>query len=566
MIDDANLIFSLGAAEKEVLQALKDLQRDQIAERIALRDYTVWKSTPDEIINRLGWLDAPADSLKQLSYIHTVIDPLIHEGYKKVILLGMGGSCLAAEVFSRILGKRNGYPDMDILDTTDPVVISRISQKLNWSQTLFLVSSKSGTTLETVSLFHYFYNAALQKLGRQAHRNFIFITDPDSPMEELAYRLSLRHVFLNNPAIGGRYSALSLPGIVPAVLMGIDAEFLLRKALTTAQKETAAYSAGGFNSNGIVLGAALGTLAKSGRNKLIIFCPPRWQSFGNWLEQLLAESTGKEGKGILPICSAPSEETNIYGDDRLFAIFADKKDPQDKTYSALIAAGHPVIKLQLINDYDLGSQMFCWEMATAVACHILGVNPFNQPDVEMTKTLTRKMIELYREKKELPEEKPALADAGCSVYSCAMSPSPAAALKEFLTGAAEDSYVCLQVYLSPEAGLEDALRQLLKTISSKYGLAATIGYGPRYLHSTGQLHKGDAGKGLFIQLTADDREDLAIPDQIGDTRSTLTFGTLKSAQAMGDRQALIALGRKIIRFHFGTDITGQIKALTNYLQ
>jgi glucose-6-phosphate isomerase len=565
-MDDASITYHLGVNAVTVQNVFNTLQKNRIIERIWAKDYTVWQTTPDNIINRLGWLNAPADSLKQLSYIHSVLDPVINEGCKNVVLLGMGGSSLAAEVFSNIFGSHKGNPDLSILDTTDPLTISQISQSLNWQETLFVVSSKSGTTLETISLFHYFYNLALKKLGKRACRNFIFITDPDSPMEELAYRLSLRHVFLNDPAIGGRYSALSFPGMVPAALLGIDVERLLQNALTTAKNEATENFAGGLNSSGSALGAVLGSLAQMGRNKLTFIFPPSLASFGSWLEQLVAESTGKDSKGILPVLAEPLKEPAAYNYDRIFIILRTKEKPISSRVAALIAAGHPVITVQINNHYDLGGQMFIWEMATAVASHIMGVNPFDQPDVEATKVLTRRMIDLYREKGELPQEEAALTTAEYSIYGYIMASTPAEALANFLDGATSNAYICFQVYLSPTPEMNAALRQLCKAISKKYRLAVTIGYGPRYLHSTGQLHKGDAGQGLFIQLTAADPLALEIPDRQGPGDTMLTFSILKSAQAMADRQALIKLGRKVIRIHLGKNIIANMQAFADYLQ
>jgi glucose-6-phosphate isomerase len=563
---DTNLNFYLGAYKGAVLHALKSLQKDRIVKRIWDQDYTVWKAKPDNIINRLGWLNAPADTLEQLSYVHTVLDPVIAEGYKNAILLGMGGSSLAAEVFAKILGNRDGHPQLHILDTTDPFTISRIGQELDWAKTLFLVSSKSGTTLETVSQFHYFYNSAVKELGERACRNFIIITDPDSPLEELADRLPLRHGFLSNPAIGGRYSALAFPGIVPAALLGIDVDRLLKNALATAEKEKAEFFNGKLNSSGSVLGAVLGTLAQKGRNKLTFISPPSWAPLGSWLEQLIAESTGKEGKGILPVIAETLNAPAAYNDDRLFVIFHNKEKVNSPKVSAVIAAGHPVVTIRLQNKFHLAGQMFLWEMATAVASHILGINPFDQPDVEASKVLTRRMIDLYRGKKELPQEEATLTTKACDGYGCTAVATPAEALADFLTGAKDNAYVCLQVYLSPTPEIDSQLRKLCSAISKKYRLAVTIGYGPRYLHSTGQLHKGDAGDGLFIQLTSDDLLDIAIPDCLGTSDSTLTFGTLKSAQATGDRQALVKLGRKIIRFHLKKNAVATIKAMTISLQ
>lgn len=565
-MSDANLNFFLGKEEGAVLQALTTLQKGRIIQRIWDQDYTVWKSKPDNIINRLGWLNAPADTLAQLSYISAVLDQVIAEDYKNAVLLGMGGSSLAAEVFNMIFGSRDGHPHLHILDTTDPVAISRISQKLNPAETLFIVSSKSGSTLETVLLFHYFYNLALQKSGKKAGRNFIVITDPGSPLEELACMFSLRHVFLSNSFIGGRYSALSFPGIIPAVLLGIDVDKLLKNARAAAKKETAEFFHGELNSSGSVLGAALGALAQKGRNKLTFIFPPSWRPLGSWLEQLIAESTGKEGRGILPILDEPLNAPAAYNDDRLFVIFSNREKINSPEVSALIAAGHPVITVKLNNKFQLGGQMFCWEMATSVASHILGINPFDQPDVEASKVLTRRMIDLYRGKKELPQEKAYLTTRECDWYGYTDAETTAEALAGFLAKAKNDAYVCLQVYLESTPKTNAALLKLRAAISKKYRLAVTIGYGPRYLHSIGQLHKGDAGQGLFIQLTSDNLRDIEIPDWPGISVSTLTFGAFKAAQAMGDRQALISLKRKVIRLHLKKNIIANIEELAHTLR
>ncbi len=563
----ANINFSLGIYESAVIHTIKALQKGRIIQRIREQDYTVWKAKPDNIINRLGWLNAPADTLKQLSYIRQILDPVIAEGYKNAVLLGMGGSSLAAEVFAKIFGRRDGYPDLHIIDTTDPFTISRVSQELDWTKTVFLVSSKSGTTLETVSLFNYFYNLARKKLGKRAGRHFLIITDPDSPLQELACRMSLRHVFLSNPAVGGRYSALSFPGIIPAAVLGIDIESLLENALASAQKEEAAlFNSASLHLGGSVLGAVLGTLAKRGRNKLTFISPRSWAPFGSWLEQLIAESTGKEGKGILPVCAEPLNAPAAYNNDRLFVIFRNKENTNSPEVTAIIAAGHPVITIRLQSKFHLGGQMFLWEMATAVASHILSINPFDQPDVEATKINVRRIIDLYRKEKKLPQEDAALTAKDCRVYGFTTAATPAAALADFLAGAKGNAYVCLQVYLKSTPAVNAALLKLRAAISKKYHRAVTIGYGPRYLHSTGQLHKGDAGQGLFIQLTANDSEDLDIPDRPGSSDSTLTFGALKSAQAIGDRQALIKLKRKIIRFHLERNIIAGIKDMALSLQ
>jgi hypothetical protein len=405
----------------------------------------------------------------------------------------------------------------------------------------------------------------LEKMGSSAGSRFILITDEGSPMIKTAQKLSLRHTFLNNPAIGGRYSALSMPGIIPAAIIGVDIEILLLAAITAVQREKVDNFSGELAATGAVLGATLGTLAQRGRNKITFIMPPQWAPLGNWLEQLIAESTGKEGKGILPVLDEPLADPRFYSQGRIFVFFQDGAADNSQKIVGLAAAGHPVITIRPNDRYDLGSQMFLWEMATTVAGHILGINPFDQPDVEATKAHTRRTIALYREHKELPSELPSLTTPECVIYGGPKAITFAGALKSFLSEAAKDDYVCLQVYLSPTPEVDEALQSLREKIFAKHGLAVTIGYGPRYLHSTGQLHKGDSGNGLFIQLTADDLLDIKIPDRIGVADSTLTFGALKAAQAQSDWQALKDAGRRIIRFHWKANPAAGLKKLTELL-
>jgi len=552
-MDAVRFTYSLGAYHNAVISALKSLSQSDIVARIWAKDYTVWKHVPDEIVNRLGWLEAPAETLSQIQDIRATLEPLIKDGIKDVVLLGMGGSSLAAEVFGEIFGSSPGYPRLHVLDTTDPALIAKTSQTLELKKTIFIVSSKSGTTLEVTSLFQYFFNLVSKKMGEAAGSHFILITDQGSPMIKTAQELSLRHTFLNNPSIGGRYSALSMPGIVPAAIIGVDVARLLKNAVSAAQREKTKNISGNLDDTGAALGVALGTLAQMGRDKLTLVMPQRFASFGNWLEQLIAESTGKEGKGILPITGEELYEPDAYSNDRIFVFFQNGPDDNLPKIKSLAAVGHPVITIENNDIYELGAQMFTWEMATTVIAHVLKINPFDQPDVEAAKIHAHRMIAQYREKKALPLSKPALMTKQCDVYGNINGSTPAETLKNFLNQARVNDYVCLQVYLSPSPEVDEALRKLRETIFAKYKLATTIGYGPRYLHSTGQLHKGDSGNGLFIQLTADDLIDVDIPDHFGVENSTLTFGTLKAAQAQGDWQALIDARRRVIRFHFKTN-------------
>ncbi len=564
-MDAIRFFYSLGTYQNAVISALESLAQNNIVARIWAKDYTVWKQTPTEIVNRLGWLDAPAETLSQTQNIRAILEPLIKDGINDVILLGMGGSSLAAEVFSEIFGSQPGHPRIRVLDTTDPAVIAKTSQNLELEKTIFLVSSKSGSTLEVTSLFQYFFNLVSKKLGDDAGNRFILITDQGSPMVKTAQALSLRHTFLNNPAIGGRYSSLSLPGIVPAAIIGVNVKLLLQNAVGAAQKEKITNTSSNLDNTGASLGMALGTMAQMGRDKLTLIMPEKFVSFGIWLEQLIAESTGKEGKGILPITGEKLSEPGAYGNDRVFVIFQDGTKDNCPKIATLTAAGHPVITIENNDIYQLGAQMFVWEMATAVAAHILKINPFDQPDVESAKKHAHRMIAQYRENKELPLSKPKLTTDHCDVYGTSNSLTIAEALKNFLGQARAFDYVCFQVYLSPTPEVDEALRDLREAIFAKYKLAVTIGYGPRYLHSTGQLHKGDSGNGLFVQLTAENLIDVDIPDRFGSGDSDLTFGTLKTAQAQGDWQALIDAGRRVLRFHFKTNPSASLNDITKLI-
>ncbi|PKN51822.1 MAG: glucose-6-phosphate isomerase [Deltaproteobacteria bacterium HGW-Deltaproteobacteria-13] len=551
---ETRIDYSLGEYQSAVNGALEKMRKDNIIARIRAKDYTVWKPAPDEITNRLGWLDAPAETLKKMDDIHAAIDPLTQGSISDVVLLGMGGSSLAAEVFNNIFGSKTGYPQLHIVDTTDPVFISTVTKRLNLEKTIFLVSSKSGTTLEIISLFKYFYNLVLRNSGNGAGRRFVFITDEGSPLIKIAKNISAHHTFLNNPDIGGRYSALSLPGIVPAAMIGVDVVKLLQRAIDAK-----------LSDSGASLGAALGTLAQMGRDKLTFIMPSGWQSFGDWLEQLIAESTGKEGKGILPILNEPLTDSAAYGRDRVFVVFQNKEAVISSPIESLVKAGHPVIKVEINDDYDLGAQMFIWEIATAVAAHFLNINPFDQPDVETTKKYTRVMITEHKEKKNMIDAKPALTFAQGDIFGKISGATLGEVFKNFLKRAVVDNYISLQIYLSPSGEIDTAVGHLREAISKKLALPVTFGYGPRYLHSTGQLHKGDSGKGLFIQFTQDNAMDVDIPDDPGKAESSLTFGALKAAQATGDWRALQDKGRRIIRIHFRENPIAGFKNLAEIL-
>jgi len=553
---EAMIDYALGKYQSAVHNAFEKLRQDNVVDRLRTKDYTLWKPKPDEIVNRLGWLDAPAATLEKVNYIHTVLEPLLGKNLRDAVLLGIGGSSLAADVFNTVIGGKDGFPKLHILDTTDPLSISSVAQGIHPANAIFLVSSKSGTTLEIASLFKYFYNLAFKNSGQSAGSRFIFITDEGSPLVKTAADIAAHFTFFSSTDIGGRYTALSLTGMVPAAVIGTDIAKILQKVSSNTES---------LLNIGASLGAALGTLANTGRDKLTIILPPHWKSFGDWLEQLIAESTGKEGKGILPVLDEPVRDQNTYGKDRVFVFFQNGESAQSAAIKSLADAGHPVITVGINDDYDLGQQMYIWEVATAIAAHFLGVHPFDQPDVEATKKHTRAVIADLEKSKTMNDEKPVITFEQGEIFGEVNGASPADAFKNFLNQAKAGDYICLQIYLSPTPEIDEAVKLLRETISKKYSLPVTCGYGPRYLHSTGQLHKGDSGNGLFIQFTQDFSTDIDIPDQIGEDKSSLTFGALKAAQAKGDRQALTEAGRRIIRIHYRENPVARLKKLAEHI-
>jgi len=559
--------------EKLINEEVQRFEKESVIRRIREHDHTVWKNNPEEIENRLGWLENHVTMTKVLSEIVSLTKQVQHDGYTQALLLGMGGSSMAPEVFRQVFGVKPGYIDLDVLDSTDPGAILEKERNLDYNNTLFIVSTKSGGTVETISLMKYFYDKAIKALGKNnAGKHFIAITDPGSGMEKTARELEFRKIFLNDPEIGGRYSALSYFGLVPAALIGADLELLLENAGRMAAEGMNEATAVEKNSPAW-LGMVAGAFTKIGRDKLTFIFPPTLQPFGAWLEQLIAESTGKEGKGILPVVGETLAEPEIYADDRLFIHYklAGDRENHQKT-RALAESGHPLIALELENHYDLGGEIFRWMLATAVAGWSMEINPFDQPNVESAKVQAGKMVDQYSEKGTLPKIPRDLNVEGIEVFSGFKKNDLHETWQEFLksleTGdknGKKRSYISIQAYLNPNPATDHALQALRDKLQEDYRVAVTVGYGPRFLHSTGQLHKGDAGNGLFIQLTGKMPEDIAIPDQPGSSSSSITFGVLKSAQALGDRQALLDAGRKVIRFHFKIDTEKAIGKLINSL-
>ncbi len=535
---------SLGNYQAVVDTALAELQAANIVNRIWEHDHTVWKEDPTEITNRLGWLHSPENMPAAVRRIYALKRQLINEGYTNVLLMGMGGSSLAPEVFFKTFGK-DAELQLDVLDSTDPGRVAEYEAKLDLSKTAFIVATKSGGTAETLSFFKYFYNQTAALVGDDAvGAHFIAITDPGSKLVTLAEKHAFRATFINDPNIGGRYAALSLFGMVPAGLIGID----LRKFIGNAA-ETACACAAKDNNPGLELGVIMGELAKHGVDKVTLVASENIASFGDWAEQLIAESTGKDNIGILPVTGEALGAPAVYGNDRLFVhLRSDGDASQDKALRTLEKAGHPVVRIRLRSPYDLARQYFLWMFATAVASQRISIQPFDQPNVESAKVGARAMIDAYANTGQLP-------------VLASVSPSEAD-IDALVANNNAGDYISIQAYIHPTPAAETALQALRLRLRDQYKLATTIGYGPRFLHSTGQLHKGDAGNGIFIQIVSQQATDLAIPDNAGEAASAMGFDTLKNAQALGDAQALIDNNRRLLRINVGADVAAGLAALT----
>lgn len=537
---------SFGKYQTAVEKSLNHISRERIIARIWQKDHTVWRKDPAEISNRLGWLDCVEVTRKFFNDINSFVEDVRKEGFTDALLMGMGGSSLAPEVFRLTFGMKQGYLDLHVLDSTHPEAILEYEKKLNPEKTLYIVSTKSGGTVETMSFMKYFFTSVSKKLGKEnASKHFIAITDPGSGLEEMAKKLNFRKIFLNDPDIGGRFSSLSLFGIVPAALVGIEIEKLFDE---TAKMVDVCKHLEVSENSGAKLGGIIGSWAKEGLDKLTLLISPKLKYLGGWLEQLIAESTGKDGKGILPVDLEPSIEVNEYGKDRVFVhINLPGDNFFDKKVSEIKSAGFPVIEIELIDIYQLGAEFFRWEFATAVAGFVLDVQPFDQPNVESAKIAARAMMNAYQEKGKLPEIKTERKEDSISSF-----------LTETKSG---KNYVSIQAYLKPDEIAWQQLQSLRLKILEKYKIATTLGYGPRFLHSTGQLHKGDSGNGYFIQLISEIINDAAIPDVVGSDDSSISFGTLILAQALGDRQALIDNNRKVLTINLGKDVIGYLSKL-----
>ena len=534
--------------EHSIRNTLADLDRNEVPGRIWELDYTVWKPDPTEISDRLGWLTVAGDMRENVADIKAFADEIKDEGYRHIVLLGMGGSSLGALAIHNLFGSAKGYPELIVLDTTIPDAIASVVQEVDCSKTLFIVASKSGTTIEPNVLYRYFRVLVEHAVGvSDAGNQFVAICDRGTALEDLAHEDGFQRVFLNPADIGGRYSVQSLFGMVPAALTGVEIDTLLARVEAMSLACKRAVSAG--DNPGAWLGAAIASLALRGRDKLTVITTESLWGFALWVEQLLAESTGKEGKGIIPIVGPtvgmgegePPSDLDNFGSDSV-AVYVrldgDATDDLDAYIDSIEGAGIPTIRMRLADKYDIGAEFFRWEFATAVAGSILGIHPFDQPDVQRAKDNTTRLLADY--------------------HRTGIAPTllPVGSLSELIARSKSGDYLAITAYAEQTQELEDAIARLRRRVSREFGIATTFGYGPRYLHSTGQLHKGGTGCGLFLQLTQLGDADVRIPGE------TFTFRVLAAAQAQGDLDELASLGRPVARVSLGDDAARTIDELT----
>jgi transaldolase / glucose-6-phosphate isomerase len=540
------------------MSVLESLREQNFLERLRDRDASLWSDEPAGqavIANRLGWLDVHRQMLDRLDELRDFAEWVSENEFRWAVLLGMGGSSLAPEVLQRTFGSRAGYPELIVMDTTDPESILRVENRINIVSTLFIVSSKSGTTIETASLHRYFAERTQDATGDTGVlSNFVAVTDPGTILHRQAVDEDFHHVFLNPPDIGGRYSALSMFGLVPAAAIGMDIERLLGSAETLDWEEA------------LELGARLGGLAQDGRDKVTFLAAESLESFGAWAEQLLAESTGKRGRGVIPVDCEPPGPPEVYGGDRVFVYLdaAERNDELDSSVQAFEAAGHPVITTSTADAYALGREFLRWEIATAALGAVLRINPFDEPNVQESKDNTRVVLDEYARAGELPRSDPAATEDGLALYMDGTTASAlrtsgehsVAGLVAALAGRAQSpQYVAIMAYIRRSEEHDRLLTELRKAVRDATRAATTVGYGPRFLHSTGQLHKGGPPTGIFLQITCEDEVDIDIPG------SKFGFSVLKQAEALGDMQALQSRKRPVVSVHLEDDVTANLRAL-----
>lgn len=532
-------------------------QNEKVNERIWKKDPTIWRKDPAqqaELADRLGWLNLANSMFTEIKFLEGFADE-VKKDFKDIVILGMGGSSLAPEVYFKTFGNKEGYPRLTILDSTHPLSVKYIVDGYDLKNTLFIVSSKSGGTVETMSFFYTFYEE-IKKFSSETGKQFIAITDPGSGLEKLAQQNNFRKIFSTPHDVGGRYSALTFFGLVPAAIIGIDLNLFLTKAIemtNSCKPEITAKDNPGF-----YLGALLGTLSLNGIDKLTFFASPKISSFPVWVEQLIAESTGKDDKGILPVADEVFESADVYGKDRAFVFLRLKDDNNkllDKAFNALSIKKFPIIFIELNDIYDLAEEFYRWEMATALAGAALDIHPFDQPNVQLAKTMAVESLNAYKSTGSLTKEEPKLIDGKLSFYGDVDAGNTSGYIEKFLSQTKEGDYIAINAFIPMTKTNEDLLQNFRLKLRDKYKVATTLGFGPRFLHSTGQLHKGGVNNGYFIEITSDIETDLDVPGQ------GYSYGVLVNAQALGDLKALRSKDRKVIRINISGSIGNGVKML-----
>jgi transaldolase/glucose-6-phosphate isomerase len=548
----------------DVNASLQDWKKNGKVKRLWQKDASLWTGADED--KWLGWLDITQQQIEDIDNLKQVAADVKKADFENALLLGMGGSSLCPEVLRMTFGKAAGYPDLHVLDSTDPAQIKSIEESVDLASTICIVSSKSGSTLEPNIYKQYFFDRIKAKVGeKEVGGRFIAITDPGSKMQRVAEKDKFRKIFMGVPSIGGRYSALSNFGMVPAAIMGIDVAKFLKNAQQMV--DACGESTDATTNPGVILGTILGVAANQGRDKITFITSPAIFDLGAWLEQLIAESTGKSGKGIIPVDRERLAKPDTYGSDRVFAYLRLESEPdkeQSAAVDALAKAGHPVVRIVLPDIYSLGQEFFRWEIATAVAGSLIGINAFNQPDVEASKTETRKLTTEYESTGKLPAESPFYAGDGAKLYADLKNTialkgggTLAGFLRKHLSRIGAGDYFALLGYLTMNEAHEEALQLIRLAVRDDKKVATVLGFGPRFLHSTGQAYKGGPNSGVFLQITCDDAVDILVPGQ------KYTFGVVKSAQARGDFAVLAERGRRALRVHLGKDVAAGLATLAD---
>ncbi len=541
---------------------LLELERNRFAERFFDCDHLLWADDPSEITNRLGWVHLPEQMLGATDGICDFSESARKEGFTDVVVLGMGGSSLSSEVFRSIFTPQDGFLRLTLLDTTDPDFILRTQKSIDLLRALFVVSSKSGSTVETVSLMKYFYGELAKKTDSPG-KHFVCITDPGSKLIDAAREHGFRRVFVNDPNVGGRFSALSYFGLLPASLAGVNVRKILQSAASVLLELKNAAGGNYRESPSFRLGTFLGVMAREGRDKLGFLFSERLFPFGYWVEQLIAESLGKDGVGILPLLDEASADAPRPGEDREYIVFSLREDEDiDAATGRLAESGVPFARIVIDSPEEVAAEFLRFEFAVALAGNIMGINPFDQPDVESAKAFARSFLKLYGETGEFEFEKPDFSREGLAFSSNQNIESPEH-LRELISSK-KTGYISIQAYVDPAEENSKALLSLRAQVERISSVPVTLGFGPRFLHSTGQLHKGDSGKGFFIQIVSDNANDLSIPEDVGSAESVFSFGILKMAQATGDFKSLDEKGRQIARIGIPSEVAPSIARITRF--